>query len=375
MTDLPKVELPPELIPSDGRFGSGPSKVLVPSLHSLADSGAHLMGTSHRRPAVRNVVGQIRDGLRELYKLPDDYEVILGNGGATAFWDAAAFGLIENRSQHVTIGEFSSKFANVTSGAPHLAEPEIIEADYGMGAALRAAEGIDAYASIHNETSTGVCLPVTRPDGSGIMLVDATSAAGAMPLDHGEYDVYYFSPQKAFGADGGLWVAICSPAGIARIESLDASDRWIPPFLSLKIALDNSRKNQTNNTPAIATLYLLARQIEMMLIKGGLDWAIQRSAASSRTLYEWAEASETASPFVADPDYRSPTTVTIDLAPAVDANVVEGILRLNGLVDTFGYRKLGRNQLRVACFPNVEPADVAILTRAIDYVVEQLSRR
>jgi phosphoserine aminotransferase len=373
MTDLPTVELPPELIPSDGRFGSGPSKVLVPSLTALAESGANLMGTSHRRPAVRNVVGQIRNGLRKLYDLPDGYEVILGNGGATAFWDAAAFGLIERRSQHVAIGEFSAKFAKVTAGAPHLAAPEIIEAEYGEGAALRGDAEFDAYALIHNETSTGVCLPVVRPDGSGLVLVDATSAAGAMPVDHGEYDVYYFSPQKAFGADGGLWLAICSPAAIERIEALDASDRWIPPFLSLKVALDNSRKDQTNNTPAIATLYLLARQIEMMLVKGGLDWAIQRSAISSQTLYEWAEASEIASPFVTDPALRSPTTVTVDLASAVDADVVEGILRINGLVDTFGYRKLGRNQLRIACFPNVEPADVAILTRAIDYIVEQLA--
>ncbi|NND02994.1 MAG: phosphoserine transaminase [Acidimicrobiia bacterium] len=372
MTDLPDIRLPADMIPSDGRFGSGPSKVLAPSLNSLAETGASLMGTSHRRPAVRGVVAEVQDGLRNLYDLPDDYEVLLGNGGATAFWDAAAFSLIENRSQHLSIGEFSSKFVKVTSGAPHLADPDVIEADYGQGAELRADSNIDAYATIHNETSTGVKLAVTRPDSDGLVLVDATSAAGAVSVDHGEYDVYYFSPQKAFGSDGGLFVAICSPAAVERIEALAESERWIPPFLDLKTALDNSRKNQTNNTPAIATMYLLARQIEMMLIKGGLGWAIKRSEASSATLYDWAEASDIASPFVTDPDLRSTTTVTIDLVDNIDADTVEGVLRANGIVDTFGYRKLGRNQLRVACFPNVEPADVAMLTAAIDYVAEQV---
>lgn len=372
MTDVPDIKLPPELIPSDGRFGSGPSKVLAPSVVALAETGASLLGTSHRRPGVRAVVNEVQEGLRSLYELPDDYEVILGNGGATAFWDAAAFGLIEHRSQHLTIGEFSSKFAAVTSGAPHLEAPDVIAGDYGTGASLRPDASIDAYATIHNETSTGVSLPVARPTASGLVLVDATSAAGAMAVDHAEYDVYYFSPQKAFGSDGGLWVAICSPAAIARIEGLAASDRWIPPFLDLKIALDNSRKNQTNNTPAIATMYLLARQIEMMLIKGGLGWAIKRSETSSNTLYDWAESSDIAEPFVTDPELRSTTTVTIDLVDSVDADTVEAVLRANGLVDTFGYRKLGRNQLRVACFPNVEPDDVAILTRAIGYVAERL---
>ena len=373
MTDLPDIKLPAEYIPSDGRFGSGPSKVQVPSLVALAETGGSLMGTSHRRPAVRDVVGAVQDGLRELYALPDDYEVVLGNGGATAFWDAAAFALIEQRSQHLVIGEFSSKFANVTRGAPHLGDPDVIEADYGHGAAPRADASIDSYALIHNETSTGVQLPVKRPEGSdGLMLVDATSAAGAVAVDHAEYDVYYFSPQKAFGADGGLWLAICSPAAIARIEALQASDRWIPPFLSLKTALDNSRKAQTNNTPAIATVYLMARQIEMMLVKGGLEWAIQRSRASSSTLYEWASESEIADAFVTDPALRSSTTVTIDLVDGIDADMVEGVLRANGLVDTFGYRKLGRNQLRIACFPNIDPTDIAILTKAIDYVAERL---
>ena len=372
MTDLPDIRLPAGMIPSDGRFGSGPSKVLAPSLTSLAETGATLMGTSHRRPAVRAVVAEVQDGLRALYDLPDDYEVILGNGGATAFWDAAAFNLIESRSQHISIGEFSSKFVKVTAGAPHLADPDVIAAGYGEGASLRADESIDAYATIHNETSTGVMLPVVRPAAEGIVLVDATSAAGAVAVDHSQYDVYYFSPQKAFGSDGGLFVAICSPAGIVRIEALAASDRWIPPFLNLKTALDNSRKNQTNNTPAIATMFLLARQIEMMLIKGGLGWAIKRSETSSSALYTWAEASEIVAPFVTDPSLRSTTTVTIDLIDSVDADTVEGVLRANGIVDTFGYRKLGRNQLRVACFPNVEPEDVEMLTAAIEYVAERL---
>lgn len=373
MTSIPDIRLPAELIPRDGRFGSGPSKVLIPSLTALAATGARLMGTSHRRPAVRDVVRAVQDGLRTMYDLPENYEVVLGNGGATAFWDSAAFGLIERHSQHVSIGEFSSKFAKTAAGAPHLEEPDIIEAPYGTGASLRADASIDAYAVIHNETSTGVQLPVARPGGAdGLVLVDGTSAAGAVAVSHDQYDVYYFSPQKAFGADGGLWLALCSPAAIERIEALDASARWIPPFLSLKIALDNSRKNQTNNTPAIATLYLLAQQIQVMLENGGLDWAIDRSETSSTTLYSWAEASDIATPFVGDPAIRSTTTVTIDLVDSISADAVEAVLRANGLVDTFGYRKLGRNQLRVACFPNVEPTDVAILTQAIEYVAERL---
>jgi len=372
MTDLPDIRLPADMIPSDGRFGSGPSKVLAPSLTSLAETGASLMGTSHRRPGVRAIVASIQDGLRSIYGLPDDYEVVMGNGGATAFWDAAAFGLIEKRSQHLAIGEFSSKFAKVAVGAPHLDAPDVIEADYGTGAELQSDNSIDAYATIHNETSTGVKLPVRRPGSSGVVLVDATSAAGAVEVDHAQYDVYYFSPQKAFGSDGGLWIAICSPAAVSRIETIAASDRWVPPFLDLKSALDNSRKNQTYNTPAIATLYLLGRQIEMMLIKGGLGWAIKRSETSSSYTYNWAEASDIASPFVTDPALRSTTTVTLDLVEDVDADTVEGVLRANGLVDTFGYRKLGRNQLRVACFPNVEPGDIEILTAAIEYVAQRL---
>lgn len=373
MTDLPDITLPIDLIPSDGRFGSGPSKVLTSSLNGLADTGTTLMGTSHRRPAVRAMVASIQDGLREMYGLPDDYEVVLGNGGATAFWDAAAFGLIEARSQHVSIGEFSSKFAKVTAGAPHLEAPDVIEADYGKSAAPRPDASVDAYALIHNETSTGVRLPIRRPDGAdGLVLVDATSAAGAVAVANSEYDVYYFSPQKAFGADGGLWLAFCSPAAVNRIESLDASDRWIPPFLSLKIALDNSRKNQTNNTPAIGTLYLVAAQLQMMMAHGGLEWAIGRSERSSSMLYDWAEASKIASPFVTDPAARSTTTVTIDLDDTIDADTVEAVLRANGIVDTFGYRKLGRNQLRISCFPNVEPEDIEKLTQAIEFVAEQL---
>jgi phosphoserine aminotransferase len=371
MTDLPTIQLPAELLPSDGRFGSGPSKVRNEALLELGVSGSTFMGTSHRRSSVRTIVGAVREGLRELYDLPDGYEVVLGNGGATGFWDAAAFGIIEHRSQHVVCGEFSSKFAAVAAGAPHLDEPEIIEVPYGMGTAPVQDDSVDVYAVIHNETSTGVMIPIARPGGEGLMVVDATSAAGAAPLDVTQTDVYYFSTQKAFGAEGGLWLAICSPFGISRIERLAAGGRWIPPSLDLRTAIDNSRKDQTYNTPALATLFLLRRQIEWMLDMGGLQWAIDRSATSARTLYEWADARDFASPFVKDVDYRSTTVVTIDF-DGVDADAIEAVLRANGIVDVFGYRKLGRNQLRVACFPNIEPSDIERLVTAMDHVVERL---
>jgi phosphoserine aminotransferase len=371
MSDLPNIQLPDELIPADGRFGSGPSKVRNEGLLALGVSGTEVMGTSHRRPPIRNIVGAIREGLTTLYDLPDGYEVVLGNGGATGFWDAAAFGLIERRSQHVVCGEFSNKFAVVAKGAPHLEAPEIIEVDYGMGAAPRRSDDVDVYAVIHNETSTGVILPIERPGGDGLMVIDATSAAGATPLDVTETDLHYFSPQKAFGADGGLWLAICSPSGTERIRRLASSDRWIPPSLNLQTAVENSRKDQTYNTPALATLFLLRSQIEWMLDMGGLEWAIDRAAASSTVLYDWADGRDFASPFVKDLHHRSPTVVTIDF-DGVDADTIEGVLRSNGLVDVFGYRKLGRNQLRVACFPNIDTADVERLAASIDYVVERL---
>lgn len=371
MTDLPTIDLPAELIPSDGRFGSGPSKVRNETLLELGVSGSGIMGTSHRQAPVRALVKAIRHGIGELYDLPAGYEVVLGNGGATGFWDAAAFGLITRRSQHVVCGEFSSKFAAVAGGAPHLDEPEIIEVPYGSGATPVHNDDVDVYAVIHNETSTGVRLPIERPGGDGLMVVDATSAAGATPLDVGQVDVYYFSPQKAFGADGGLWLAICSPRGIERIGQLAASERWIPPSLDLATAVDNSRKDQTYNTPALATLFLLARQVEWMLDMGGLPWAVDRSTRSSAILYDWAETREFAAPFVSDGRFRSTTVVTIDFE-GVTADDIEAVLRANGIVDVFGYRKLGRNQLRVSCFPNIEPADVERLVASIDYVVERL---
>lgn len=371
MTDHPTMHLPAELLPSDGRFGSGPSKVRNESLLELGVSGSSLLGTSHRQPPVRQVVAAVREGIGALYDLPEGYEVVLGNGGATAFWDAAAFGLIERRSQHVVCGEFSSKFAAVAAGAPHLADPDVIEVEYGTGTVPVASDDVDVYAVIHNETSTGVMLPIERPGGEGLMVVDATSAAGAAPVDISQSDVYYFSPQKAFGAEGGLWLAICSPFGISRIERIAATDRWIPPSLDLRSAVDNSRKDQTYNTPALATLFLLRRQVEWMLEMGGLAWAIERSETSARTIYEWAASRSFAAPFVKDPDYRSTTVVTVDFS-GVDADVIEDVLRANGIVDVFGYRKLGRNQLRIACFPNIDPADISRLLEAIDYVVERL---
>jgi phosphoserine aminotransferase len=373
MSDRPQIQLPAELLPIDGRFGSGPSKVRLESLLELGVTGATYMGTSHRQDRVRRVVHRVRAGLSELYDLPAGFEVLLGVGGATAFWDAAVFGLIERRSQHLVFGEFSSKFAASATGAPHLDDPEIIESEPGAHPSPVTNEDVDAYALTHNETSTGVMMPIERPaGGDGLVLVDATSAAGAAHVSVDQFDVYYFSPQKAFGSEGGLWIALCSPFAVSRIERVATSDRWIPPFLDLRTALDNSRKDQTYNTPALATLFLLDRQIAVMAELGGLEWAAKRSGMSSDTVYEWAEASEYASPFVADPAMRSTTVATIDLVETVDADIVEGVLRDNGILDTFGYRKLGRNQLRIACFPNVDPGDVEKLTLAIDHIVEQL---
>ncbi len=372
MATSPQITLPQDLRPSDGRFGSGPSKVDTAALEALAGTGATYMGTSHRKPEVRAVVGDIRSGLADLYRLPSSFDVLLGVGGATAFWDAAAFGLIQQRSQHLRFGEFSSKFAAAVDKAPHLASPTLIDAEPGTHPTAVAGD-VDLYALTHNETSTGVMMPITRPPGAtGIVAVDATSAAGAMPVDNGAYDVYYFSPQKAFGSDGGLWLALCSPAAVDRIDLVAASGRSIPPFLDLKSALDNSRKDQTYNTPALATLFLLRHQIRHMLDAGGLRWAITRSATSSSRLYEWADASEYAQPFVVDPAMRSTTVATIDLDDAVPAETVEAVLGENGIRDISGYRKLGRNQLRIACFPNVEPDDISRLTQAIDFVVDRL---
>ena len=372
-TEIPAISLPAELIPADGRFGSGPSKVRTESLLELGVSGASYMGTSHRTEGVRSVVEAIRHGLRDMFDLPDGYEVLLGVGGATAFWDAASFGLIERKSQHLVFGEFSAKFANAVDGAPHLEPPHRIESEPGTHPEMEPDPTVDVYALTHNETSTGVAMPITRPQGvPGLVVADATSAAGAILVEPSQFDIYYFSPQKAFGSDGGLWIALCSPFGVARIERVAASDRWIPRFLDLRSALDSSRNEQTYNTPGLATLFLLRKQIDAMAELGGLEWSVKRCTRTSGILYDWAESSSYAAPFVANPAQRSPTVVTLDFADGIPSETVEGVLRENGIVDTFGYRKLGRNQLRIACFPNVEPADVEKLVRAIDFIVERL---
>ncbi|HYT39192.1 MAG TPA: phosphoserine transaminase [Acidimicrobiia bacterium] len=370
-----QITIPPDRLPADGRFGSGPSKVRTEALAALAGTGASYMGTSHRRPTVRSVVGRVRAGLASMYPLPEGYEVVLGNGGSTAFWDAAAFGLIERRSQHLCFGEFSSKFAAAVAGAPHLEAPDVIESEPGSAPDAKGHPGVDAYALTHNETSTGVAAPVRRPadaDPGALVLVDATSAAGGVRVDPAEFDCYYFAPQKCFASDGGLWLALCSPAAIERIQRLSVAGRWSPPSLSLPLAVDNSRADQTYNTPALATLYLLADQIEWINGRGGLEWAAGRCDASSAILYRWADDHPLASPFVSEPGLRSTVTVTIDFDPAVSADVVARTLRQNGIVDTESYRKLGRNQLRIACFPAIDPDDVAQLTRAIDYVIDAL---
>jgi len=369
-----RLVIPESLKPADGRFGSGPSKVPGEALAELAATGRGLLGTSHRQQPVKDLVARIRAGLADLLALPDGYEVLLGNGGSTAFWDAAAFGLVRERALHVVCGEFSAKFAAVTRGAPFLADPAVHEAEYGSGAVAQAQAGVDVYAWPQNETSTGVRLPVRRVDGAGedaLTLIDATSAAGAMAVDIAETDVYYFAPQKAFASEGGLWLATFSPAALERIGEIRAG-RWAPPSLDLTVARDNSAKDQTYNTPAIATLWLMARQVEWLLGNGGLPWAAARTAESSQRLYAWAEASAYASPFVADAALRSPVVGTIDLDGSVDALAVAGTLRDNGIVDTEPYRALGRNQLRIAMYPAVDPDDVTALTACVDHVVERL---
>ena len=373
MTSAQQIVLPDDVKPRDGRFGCGPSKVRPEALASLAGPGAALMGTSHRQAPVKNLVHRVREGLSSLFSLPDGYEVVLGNGGATAFWDAAAFGLVRERSQHLVFGEFSSKFAEVTAGAPFLADPVVVRADPGGAPALRPEPGVDAYAWPHNETSTGVMAPVRRPDGDGLVLIDATSGAGGLPVDVSQADAYYFAPQKNFGSDGGLWIALLSPAALARVAEIAGSDRWIPPSLDLATAVDNSGKDQTYNTPALATLWLLAEQTDWVNGQGGLDWAVSRTTDSSTRLYSWAGKSPYATPFVVEESLRSLVVGTIDFDAAVDAAAVATVLRANGIVDTEPYRKLGRNQLRVGMFPSVEPADVEALTACIDLVVEKLA--
>src|ERR1700752_997682 len=366
--------IPDNIKPTDGRFGSGPSEVRAGQLQARSASAAALFGTSHRQAPVKDLVGRVRDGLRDYFSVPDGYEVILGNGGATAFWDAAAFGLIDKRSLHLSYGEFSSKFASAVSKNPFVGEPIVIKSDPGTAPEPQADPSVDVIAWAHNETSTGVAVPVRRPAGSdgGLVVIDATSGAGGLPVDITEADVYYFSPQKNFASDGGLWLAIMSPAALARVESIAASGRWVPDFLSLPIAVENSLKDQTYNTPAIGTLALMAEQLDWLLGNGGLDWAVKRTADSSQRLYSWAQERPYTTPFVADPKLRSQVVGTIDLVDDVDAAAVASTLRANGTADPEPYRKLGRNQLRVAMFPAVDPDDVSALTECVDWVVERL---
>jgi len=370
----PDIDIPVELLPRDGRFGSGPSKVRPEAIEALAGTGTTYLGTSHRQGTVRFMVAALRNGIAELLSLPDGYEVALGNGGTTAFWDAATFGLIDQRSQHLSYGEFSSKFAACAAAAPHLGEPEIIESAPGTIPTPKANPDVDAYCFTHNETSTGVALSPARPDrAEGLVLVDATSAAGGLRFDASQVDAYYFAPQKALASDGGLWIAALSPAAIERIERISASGRWAPAFLDLGIALDNSRKDQTYNTPALATIFLAVEQIEWVLHNGGLPFAAGRCDRSAEILYGWADSRDYATPFVADPAIRSHVVATIDLDDEVSATTVSAVLRQNLIVDTESYRKLGRNQLRIAMFPAIDPDDIDALTHCIDYVVERLT--
>lgn len=372
------IEIPRELLPSDGRFGSGPSRVRPEAARALADAADGYLGTSHRREGVKSVVRRVQSGLRQLFALPDEWQVVLGNGGTTTFWDTAAACLIERRSEHLAFGEFSSRFASVVGAAPHLESPEVIEAEPGSRPDAKALPGIDAYCLTHNETSTGVWAPIARPggaDASSLVLVDATSAAGGIEVDllREGVDTYYFAPQKVLAADGGLWLALLSPAARERARRLaGAEGRWVPASLDLVQAADNSEKGQTVNTPALATLFLTCHQLEWMLESGGLAWAAARCKESSDHLYQWAEKSGFAEPFVKDPAHRSPVTVTIDLDDSLPADDLCAALRANGIVDLEGYRKLGRNQVRIATFPATPPDDIRALSACIDFVAARL---
>jgi len=373
---LPDIAIPDDLLPNDGRFGCGPSKVRPEAVAALADEASEYLGTSHRQPTVQFMVSRLRNGIDELFSLPDGYEVLLGNGGTTVFWDAATFGLIERRSQHLSFGEFSAKFAACAAAAPHIGEPEVIPADPGTAPTAVASADVDTYCLTHNETSTGVATELRRPEGvtatDGLVLVDATSGAAGLRFDASQVDAYYFAPQKGLASDGGLWLAALSPAAIERIERISASGRWVPAFLDLALALDNSRKDQTYNTPALATIFLAAQQVQWILDNGGLPWAAGRCDRSAEIIYGWAESRDWATPFVTDPALRSHVVATIDLDEAIPAPVVSAVLRNNGVLDTESYRKLGRNQLRVALFPAIEPTDIEALTRCIDHVVDKL---
>jgi phosphoserine aminotransferase len=369
-----EIKIPAEIKPVDGRFGCGPSKIRPATLDALVASGTKILGTSHRQKPVKNVVKNVREGLSSLFALPEGYEVVLGNGGSTAFWDIATFGLIEERSQHLVFGEFSSKFAAAAKEAPFLGEPTVIKAEPGSHPVNVAEAGIDVYAQTHNETSTGVSMPILRPAGTdgALVLVDATSAAGGLTVDAKEFDTYYFAPQKSFASDGGLWIALMSPAAIARAEKIKASGRWVPAFFDLGIAIENSRLDQTYNTPALVTLMMLADQVNWMNENGGLSFAAGRSAESAAHIYDWAEKTSYTTPFVTDPAMRSKVVATINFDESIDAMAVAAALRANGIVDTEPYRKLGKNQLRVGMFPAIDPSDVKALTACIDYVVAAL---
>jgi phosphoserine aminotransferase len=373
VTDTPDIAIPTELLPTDGRFGSGPSKIRPEQVAGLLSVADTYLGTSHRQKPVKSVVARVRRGLSDLFSLPQGYEVLLGNGGTTSFWDAATFGLIREQSQHLVFGEFSSKFAAAAKAAPHLKDPQIVESEPGTHPEARAHSDVDFYALTHNETSTGVAMKVRRPAAAGLVGVDATSGAGGLRVDPGEFDVYYLAPQKCFASDGGLWVALCSPAALERINEIDASRRWSPASLDLKVALDNSIQDQTYNTPALATLFLFAEQLDWMLAGGGLEFSAGRCDRSAEILYTWAEQSDFARPFVEEPDDRSHVVGTIDFVEAVDAKAVAAVLRANGIVDTEPYRKLGRNQLRIAMYPSIDPEDIAALCGCINHVVGALA--
>ncbi|HET8929699.1 MAG TPA: phosphoserine transaminase [Acidimicrobiales bacterium] len=370
---LPEITIPEGLKPSDGRFGCGPSKVRPEAIEALVADAPTYMGTSHRQPTVKFMVARLRNAVAELFAAPDGYEVLLGNGGTTGFWDAATFGLIENKSQHLDFGEFSSKFAKAAKAAPFLDEPQVIESATGTHPVAVAADDVDFYALTHNETSTGVMMPIVRPAGAtGLVGVDATSGAGGLRVDLAETDVYYFAPQKCLAADGGLWIAVCSPAAIERIEQIEASGRWIPASIDLSTALENSRKDQTYNTPALATIHLAVSQLEWLNNNGGLEFAASRCDRSAEIMYGWAEKTDYTTPFVTNPDERSHVVATIDFDDAINASMVSKVLRANGIVDTEAYRKLGRNQVRIGMFPAIEPDDVAALTDCIEHVVTAL---
>ncbi len=370
------IRIPADLLPTDGRFGSGPSKVRQEQVQALSAVWQSYLGTSHRQKTVKSQVGRLRAGLADLFSLPEGYEVVLGNGGSTAFWDVATFGLVRDRAQFLTFGEFGAKFASGVKKAPHLGDPTILKADPGSAPSFAAEAGVDAYCTPHNETSTGVAIAPRRvagADADALMVIDATSGAGGLAVDATEFDTYYFAPQKSFGSDGGLWFALMSPAAVERAAQIKESGRWIPDFLDLQTAIDNSRLDQTYNTPALATILMMAEQVDWFNANGGLDWCVARTSESSGVLYDWAEASPVATPFVTDPALRSGVVATIDIDDAIDATAITAVLRRNGILDTEPYRKLGRNQLRVAVFPAVEPDDVRALTRCIDNVISQLA--